>query len=292
MEHLQPSAAKTLAWTDDERLDFVARPRWIPHPRAEYALGKLEQLYRHPTSSRMPCLLLVGETNSGKTVILERFTSAHPEEEASDGRTLHPVLLVEAPLKADEQTFHINVLKALRIPYPTQENVVNRRDRVLHFLREMKVRVLVIDEVHLVLAGPQRAHHHFLDLLRSFTNRLKIPLVGAGIPSAYNAVRQDGQLANRFRTLTLPQWTLNDDFLRLLASYERLLPLRRPSGLVEESLSNRLWQLCGGSLGELDGILAAATADAIRTGKERITVTLLKQLDYLWLSENNKQPIL
>ena len=43
------------------------------YARAEYINGRLEDLMQRPGSHRMPNLLVVGDTNNGKTALVNRF---------------------------------------------------------------------------------------------------------------------------------------------------------------------------------------------------------------------------
>ncbi|MFF8032311.1 TniB family NTP-binding protein [Streptomyces sp. NPDC016626] len=46
--------------------------RWIGYPRATEALERLETLLAWPSKQRMPNLLLIGPTNNGKSMIVEK----------------------------------------------------------------------------------------------------------------------------------------------------------------------------------------------------------------------------
>jgi hypothetical protein len=54
--------------------------------------------------------------------------------------------------------------------------------------------MLVIDELHNVLAGRSDKRREFLNLIRFLGNQLRIPLVGVGTREAYLAIRSDDQL--------------------------------------------------------------------------------------------------
>jgi hypothetical protein len=88
----------------------------------------------------------------------------------------------------------------------------------LALLRKVGVRMLVIDELHNVLAGnsqppgiPQPAA-----LPRQRTAH---PAGRVGTRDAYLAIRSDDQLENRFEPMMLPVWEANDDCCSLLASF-------------------------------------------------------------------------
>jgi hypothetical protein len=264
--HLHTRTADLLALPERERVRAVIKGRWMPYPRAQYILEQLEELVDYPTSHRMPNLLVIGDTNNGKTAILKRFADAHGAyEREEDNQRIWPVLYVQAPVEPDERQFYNIILN-------------RKQQQVLHILRQLEVRVLVIDEIHHVLAGNQNKQRLFLNVLKYLSNELMIPLVCAGIRTAFNAIQQDEQLANRFEPAVLPPWTLGEEYMRLLLSFEQLLPLRNPSNLAADDIAHKILSMSEGKFGEIVKVLRVATVFAIHAKTERITLSLLNQL--------------
>jgi hypothetical protein len=73
LSHLLPAAQGLARLPADERIHRLRADRWIGYPRAVEALNRLEALYAWPNKQRMPNLLLVGPTNNGKSMIVEKF---------------------------------------------------------------------------------------------------------------------------------------------------------------------------------------------------------------------------
>ncbi|HBN2370406.1 TPA: TniB family NTP-binding protein, partial [Escherichia coli] len=130
--------------------------------------------------------------------------------------------------------------------------------------------LLVIDELHNVLAGNSVNRREFLNLLRFLGNELRIPLVGVGTRDAYLAIRSDDQLENRFEPMMLPVWEANDDCCSLLASFAASLPLRRPSPIATLDMARYLLTRSEGTIGELAHLLMAAAIVAVESGEEAI----------------------
>jgi hypothetical protein len=82
---------------------------------------------------------------------------------------------------------------------------------------------------------------------------------------------------------------MGQDFLRLLASFERVLPLRQPSQLVAEPLACKLLALSEGNLGALVTLLTSAAIFAVRTGGEQINDHVLAALDWVPPSERRRR---
>jgi len=110
---------------------------------------------------------------------------------------------------------------------------------VLQRLRDARVRMLVIDELHNVLAGRSDKRREFLNLIRFLGNRLRIPLVGVGTREAYLAIRSHDQLENRFEPFVLPRWQAGEEACSLLASFAASFPLRRESRIATRDMGLR-----------------------------------------------------
>ncbi|TFC32193.1 hypothetical protein E3O53_01420 [Cryobacterium sp. TMT2-18-3] len=158
----------------------------------------------------------------------------------------------------------------------------------LSLLRSTGVRMLVIDELHNVLAGPGSSRREFLNLLRFLGNELHIPIIGVGTRDAYLAIRSDDQLENRFEPVVLPLWIVSADTVSLLASFAAALPLQRPSIIATDDMAQYLLARCEGTIGELAHLLTAAAISAVESGEESINQRTLVMADYLGPTERRR----
>jgi len=288
--HLSENAQAALELSVEERLDRIRRPRWIGYTRAKKLLDKLDDLLTHPKTHRMPNLLIVGDTNAGKTMLANRFVQLHPADKTLGGEAvIVPVLAIQAPPGPDEGRFYNAILEALATPYNPRERVAQQQIQVLRMLKRIGIQMLIIDEVHNVLTGSVTKQRQFLNVLKYLGNDLQITLVGLGTKAALRALQADPQLANRFEPAALPPWQLDQEFQMLLASFERALPLRQPSGLADEKLARKLLALSEGSLGELSVLLTSAAVYAVRSGTERIDEKVLAAIDWVPPSERRRR---
>ena len=289
--HLHDSARALLEESDESRIRRIRADRWVGYARADSALAAFEALLTFPKRTRMPNLLLCGPTNNGKSMVLEKFRRAHPPAGAdlsSEGVASIPVLKIQMPPGPDERRFFGAILDALALPHIASESVSRRQDATLRLMQSTEVSLLIIDEVHNVLAGPQLQQRRMLNLLRWIGNELQIPIVAAGTAEALHAIQSDDQLANRFEPIALPRWTYSEEFRELLRTLEALLPLRQPSNLAKPALAQKVLAAAEGILGEIVAILTRAAVRAVTTGTEAINVEMIEGCGFLSPSERRR----
>lgn len=288
--HLNESAVQLLALPNSVRIERIRSPRWIGYSAAKDILGKLDDLLLHPKTHRMPNLLIVGETNNGKTMLVNRFKKKHPALDNPEGNGVSvPVLVIQAPPVPDEGRFYDTILDALFAPYKPNDRVDKKLAQAIKLLNYVGIKMLVIDEIHHILAGSLNAQRAFLNVIKYLGNEIKIPLIGVGTKDAFRAIQTDPQLSNRFEPAVLPLWSMNDEFLRLLISFERMLPLKRASNLHQPSLAAKLHSMSEGYLGEVSTLLSKAAVRAVESGKEYIDASLLDSLGWAGPSERKRQ---
>lgn len=288
--HLHKKTATYLDADTEERIWHIRSPHWIGYPQAEHILNKLEDLLVYPKIHRMPNLLIVGDTNNGKTMLAHRFLRKHPADQNLDGDSvLVPVLLVQAPPVSDEGRFYNTILDAIFAPYKSHDRIDKKQTQVIHLLKRMQTRMLIIDEIHHILAGSMNRQRAFLNVIKYLGNDLQIPIVGIGTKDAFRALQTDPQLSNRFEPAVLPRWNLDRNFLRLLVSFERMIPLKRPSELQTRELAVRLYNMSEGYIGELSRILTEAAATAVQNETEQINHEVLDSIDWVTPTERKRQ---
>lgn len=285
--HLHPGARAVARLPAAERLHYVRADRWIGYPRATAALDRLEELLAWPGKQRMPNLLLIGATNNGKSMIIEKFRRLHAPVSEADRERI-PVLVVQMPSEPTVIRFYTGLLAALGAPLRPRQRLAELEQRTLVLLRAVGVQMLVIDELHNVLAGRADARREFLNLIRFLGNELRIPLVGVGTREAYLAIRSDDQLENRFEPFTLPRWEPDGLGCSLLASFAASFPLRRPSSIATPEMARYLLTRCEGTIGELAHLLTDAAVAGIESGEEAITQTTLLMAPYAGPTERRR----
>lgn len=287
IETLTENARKALDLPLRERINKCKEKVWIPYSKALKVVDELEELFDHPEVDRMPNLLITGETNNGKTSILNRFYTAHPNYTAILGNVV-PIIHLSAPISPSQTALYEKILDFLKVPYAVNDSASRKEFQVKNILEDIKTSVIVIDEFQDIYHGNTREQSKFLAALRHLGNELRIPIVAAGIPVVQRTLTADPQMANRFETMRLDNWKLDKEFARLVMSFERTLPLKEPSNLHRKEMLVKLHDLSEGILGELATILKKASIVALKNGKEHIEIGMLDSIEYNRPSERRK----
>lgn len=227
-------------------------------------------------------VLLVAPSFKGKTSILQRFMAMHPPDLDPTGEvTICPVVMVEAPPKPDISDFYTRILDALMTPYKPTASVRERYSQIKRLFRQMDVRMLIVDEIHHLIAGSLNRQQEFRNALKSLGNETMVTIVATGIEDAYNAFNTDPQMPSRFTPEDLPLWRANNEFCSILTTLELRAPLRLPSNLKQPQMMLAIHTRCEGTLGDMCDLVKELTVDAIRSKAERITLDRIGTLPWV-----------
>jgi len=276
--HLLPPNQAVAAKDGRERIEWIRHDRWVNHTKAEQILERLSDLLTYPPRSRMPSLLIFGDPGMGKTKIVEKFLRDHPSVyDEETGMTRCPVAATQMPPVPNEKAFYESLLVSLGSVMPHAVPVNHLRHRFQILARQMDVRMLIIDEIHTMLAGSFREQRVFLNSIRLIANDLKLPLVCVGTQEAKLALMTDQQLADRFAASELPPWRDDLALSQLLACFSSILPLRNPSSLRDADVRKRILALTDGITVRIFRLIESAAVQAIESGKERIDLDSLSE---------------
>lgn len=279
--HIALQFKEVMLKTDLERLDFLEESRWIEYQAATKLRAILDGLLRVPDRTRMPNLLVVGQSNSGKTSVVTRFKNTTGTPYISDDAvSVRPVIYVEIH-KPDERELYSAILREFWAPHNPAAVLSKLRDQALHLMRKARTRMLIVDEIHTANNGTPRKAMDVMNEIKMLSNTLHIPLVLVGTRTALQLLMLDPQYTSRFEVVALPEWTANADLQRFLKSFESVLPLKKPSRLFSPELTPVIHRISGGNTGNIEYLLRECAKEAIRTGSEVIDRSLLEKNSWM-----------
>lgn len=281
-KHVHADVQSVMLKTDKERIQFMDYPRWIGYSRAKLIMETLESHLVKPKKPRMESLLIIGDSNNGKTTLIRRFYDLHGQALIDeDGKTSRPVILVESPPKTDEKSLYIAILQQFITLYRSTDNSDKLCYQVINLFKECQVKMLILDEIHSLLTGTPVKQRIVMNVLKHLSNQLNIPIIGVGTQDALMILHTDPQHASRFTVADLSKWKFDREFASLLASFELFLPLKNPSLLKSKDIAERIYSISEGNLGNVHELLKACATEAIKSGKEKIDLEIIQAHSWL-----------
>lgn len=281
---------------NEERIDAILKDGWVNYSRSKQVLDSLEMLLKFPKNYRMQNLLIMGESNNGKTSIARRFLKNHQpyiatfmDEETNTPyeSVVRPVIMIQCPHIPHEKSLYYNILEQLNLPYRKTTRAEFLKQTIISAFKDMNVKIIIMDEIHHILSGSAAKQREFLNLIKYISNEAQVSIVALGTTEASFALKAERQLDTRFDKIVIPKWQYDEDFLKLLLTIEKMIPLNNPSKLAQPEISRLIFQMSNGIIGEVFKIVRLAAVKSIETGEEQITIKGLKALNYVSPFDSN-----
>lgn len=260
---LAKAAQDLLEAPQAQRLSYIRGDRWVDYPRAQQVLTEMQELIEYPDVQRPPNIILVSETDNGKSAILKRLSQLNPViDHPALGQAVRPVVMINAPAKPSEERLYNHLLREIGAVYRVNAPVDQKLFLLRDHLQRTGAKVLIIDEANNAELASLTQQRAMFTAIKELGNSLQRPIILAGVYQALNVLGADDQLQNRFKPVFLPRWGLDDEYVRFLARLETTLPLKSPSDLASNELTPLLHELTNGSLGDLCKLIKTAAERA------------------------------
>lgn len=173
LEHIHKDFRHVVGFSDADRIHFINEKRWIGYDQAHHILDTMQNLMQMPKRTRMPSLLVVADSNNGKSTIVERFKDIYGQAYVNDNSDpVKPVIVAESPPAADEKGLLVSILEQFYAPYRATDPVVKLRYQVIHLFRSCNTQILIIDEFHSLVTGTAIKQREVMNAIKLLCNEL------------------------------------------------------------------------------------------------------------------------
>lgn len=222
------------------------------------------------------CLLIVGETRTGKSSVARDFFEARKSAREKQGLR-QAVLYATAPPEGTVKALLEQLLRALGDPHWSKGSRANMTHRLLTLLKGVGCRMIILDEFqHLCDKGQRRRLVEASDWLKNLVESKEWALVAVGLPESLSVINANRQLKARFDSpLTMPLFDWCDGMSRrqfraiLKAFAKELAPFELPC-LDSDDIAFRVFLATSGRLGLFAKLMDRAVKTAIRGGTTKI----------------------
>jgi hypothetical protein len=221
------------------------------------------------------CVVLTGDTGTGKTALLRKYQSLHRERRV-DGSLIQPVVLVELPSTSTP----LGAMKFLLIALKDPSNGAGKLDdliiRACDQICKQHVEIVLADEwQHLTESGPVRINKA-ADMVKQVAKATNVPFVMAGMPTATLIVERNKQLAgitpHRKAIGAFSYGTIAERaaFRKFLMRVDDALPFATVAGLADPETAGKLFEAVKGHMRSLMALIRHAAAHSIDRGSQKI----------------------
>lgn len=202
------------------------------------------------------CLLLTGESGSGKSGLAHYYAKKNPIQEQPE-RTLIPVLHYELESVSTPEEFLKSLLVAIRDPQLGQgaRNKKDLLDRLVNHIKVTGVELLILDEIQVIIERRSaKVVTGIADLFKDLIKKTNVPIVFMGMPWTKYLVDSNPQLKRRIHYRhVIPPYRVSekadrDDYRRLLKVLGDHYQLSTSIKLEDLDMTLRLFSVTSGNL--------------------------------------------
>lgn len=248
----------------------------IPHTAFNIAISRVEQCFRHSDGgSQAISIAIIGESRTGKTRVLEEFSSRHRAARRVDGMHV-PILRVRTPSKPTTKGLAELMLRVVGDPRADKGSEQARTARLSELIKSVETKAILIDEFQHFY---NRDMLKVTDWLKNLVEDTNVILVVAGLPTCTAVIGLNEQLKGRFLApIKMPRfnWEADDDraeFSAILEAFHTSLSehFELPE-LDSDNMAFRCYCATGGLIGYVSKMLRSSVWNAIDSNSSKITL--------------------
>jgi archaellum biogenesis ATPase FlaH len=223
------------------------------------------------------CMLLTGDTGTGKSSLIRHYASKHPDQIAL-GFIHKPLLISRIPSKPTLESTILQLLKDLG-QFGSQyrhhrSSAESLTEALIKCLKRCETELIIIDEFQELIENKTREkRNQIANRLKYISETAKIPIVLVGMPWAAK-IAEEPQWASRLMVQrTIPFFKLSEDaesFVRFVMGLARRMPFATPPKLEAKHTIFALFAFSHGCVRRLKHLLDESVKQALAVHSETL----------------------
>lgn len=259
---------------------------FIINPFSAKMIQKFDLLRRKKIEYNVAsCLLLTGESGSGKSGLADHYAKKNPLQEEAE-RTYIPVLHYEFEAVSTPEELLKSLLVAIHDPQLGQggRNKKDLLDRLVKLMKVTGVELLILDEIQTIIQRRSATViSHIADLFKDLIKKSNVPIVFMGMPWTKYLIDSNPQLKQRIRyrheipPFRISQKTERDNYRKLLKLLGNHYGLSSYIQLEDLDMAFRFFSVTSGNLRHTVNIVSDAYTYA-NMNKSKINKALFAEV--------------
>jgi len=213
------------------------------------------------------CLLIIGETRTGKSAVVRELLAEHAAAGPEHGAIVYAIAPSDATVKGILEA----LLQGLGDPFWWRGSKTAMEGRLHTLLKQINCRMIILDEFqHFADKGQKHRLRLVTDFLKTLVDNKPYSLVAVGLPTGQAVINANAQLAGRFApALTMPRFDWGDatsrkQFQGVLAVFQKKLSGFEMPQLTLKENAFRVYLASAGRVGLVAALLDRAVRNAVR----------------------------
>ncbi len=259
-----------LTQTDKQRLwDFYNC--FVEHPSLTIILQDFDRLrFNRELGGEPQCMLLTGDTGSGKTHLIRHYKAMFPARRESE-TLIQPLLVSRIPSKLNIEHMMIQMLSDLGqfgSEYRRgRSKEIGLTESLIKALKSCRTELIIINEFQEILEFKSiRDRQNIANRLKMISEEAQIPIVLVGMPWAEQIVEEPQWASRLICRRIIPYFKLSngiEEFVRFLKGLAVRMPFDRPPKLAEKQMALPLFAYSRGEVRRLKQLLDEAVKIAV-----------------------------
>jgi energy-coupling factor transporter ATP-binding protein EcfA2 len=261
----------------DQKKKIIEDIRVI-HPRFNRAYKLIEECHENSINSSEPqCMLITAPSGTGKSTLFNTYIEDRDNTIFEERSTKKVILWDEVPSPTRIPIVIESLLTQLGDPLPTKGTIGNKNLRLINFIRDCGIQLIMLDEFqHFVHPDNKKINHDVADWFKSLVNKTKVPVVLFGLEVSKEVLKANEQLSGRFQIqYHLHPFSLytnkdEDEFRQLVHIISQSLPFEKQTSFGEKHLTHQLFYASGGLMRPLMNLIRRAAKYAVDRDKKNM----------------------
>ncbi|MGZ5434546.1 MAG: TniB family NTP-binding protein [Pyrinomonadaceae bacterium] len=259
---------------------------YIHFPRNEKVLKAIKECHSHAkVCKQSEGILIQGDTGAGKTTIVRLYMKDYPRK-FTEEKTIVPVLYAQVPVPATCKNLVTSLLNAIGDPAAEKGTMISQTFRLRRYIEVCEVELIILDDFqHFQDRDSLKVLKTVSDWLKVLMDQTNVPIALAGLPYSNTILDAHGneQLQRRFAVrvelgaFRYESSKERQDFRRFLNVIDEKLPLAEKSDLADPGTALCIYEATNGVVAHAMKLLRHATAIAVASNRERISLDILQR---------------